>query len=159
MFEWWTLSNCKETTSKIQLPLMSRTKTAELYSLFFYPPNQLFSKSCYSWHSWMWVTLTDGNFHIYCPLLSEASSDVFCLLTITFPWKTDQLGAGWTSLSPWWLWATGYPKVSILPCSRVGRDQLWGTSITEGCCDWCTLQASSKWSFSVLPSMCFSQRP
>lgn len=42
----------------------------------------------------MWVTLTDGNFHIYCPLISEASSDVFCLLTITFPWKTDQLGAG-----------------------------------------------------------------
>lgn len=67
---------------------MSRTKTAELYSLFFYPPNQLFSKSCYSWHSWMWVTLTDGNFHIYCPLLSEASLDVFRL----FPGRQISLG-------------------------------------------------------------------
>lgn len=72
----------------------------------------------------------DANFSVYYPLLSQALLDVFHLLPVIFPWKIQQLRAGWLSPSTDGLWLWCFQRWEHWPLHG-GRYKCVGISITD----------------------------
>lgn len=125
--------------------LLSCTPWPSVYLL-----KQLFYISCYSWTIWMWVTLTDTNFNIYYPLLSQAWLEIFHLLTVIFRRKIQQLRAGWLSPSTV-THGYGVPKGGNTDPLPWGQGQACG-NIHHRLRLWFTLWAPSEWSFPPTPA-------